>query len=351
MNKKNFLYLIAAVWLSGCTPSVKKAAEHRLNHSAVYENELIIGHCVALVATPTHLIGVDVLQNDHPFFAQNITDTASFFHFGTKGQGAEGFILPFSLQLLDNGQMLVYDIADKTINRLYLDLNTRQCRVVRRQPDEKQCFTLLLNAWEQYLGTGPFTDGMFALLDSTGLRTHTFLEYPCKDQTEKNISNAIRAMAYQGKIKTNTSRTKLAYAAHYADILYFCDLRANDLTLIRKIENNFCQYTADEQNDLTSASIMPENANSCADLYATDQYVYLLYSGKTFREYGEKALETHQLRIYNWQGELLRDVMLDLPCKNLCVSADDATLWAITEMPDPKLVAYDLRGLLNGVKP
>jgi hypothetical protein len=158
-------------------------------------------------------------------------------------------------------------------------------------------------------------------------------------------------MAYQGKVKTNTSCTKLVYAAAYADLVYFYDIERNDIRVIKKIENRFCKYRSEENGDGgISAPIMSDNEYGCVDLYATDQYVYMLYSGKSFNEYRGKIGEAERLRIYDWQGNLLLEADLDLPCKNLCVSADDSFLWAIAEIPEPKIVAYDLNWLIDGLK-
>jgi hypothetical protein len=95
---------------------------------------------------------------------------------------------------------------------------------------------------------------------------------------------------------------------------------------------------------------MPDNEYGCVDLYAKDQYVYMLYSGKTFNKYQEKMGEAERLRIYNWQGNLLKEADIDFPCKNLCVSADDSFLWVIAEIPEPTIVAYNLSWLINGLE-
>jgi hypothetical protein len=324
MNNKIFTCIFAGIWLLSCTPSEKKAVDCHLNHSAVYDNELLIGQCVALVAFSNHIIGIDAQHFYKSFFVQNIADTSSFFYFGDKGQGPGEFIYPFSIQFVDDSSLFVYDWISKRSNRVNIDFESGRTRVTGRLLDEKLCFSVVSTAAEQYLGIGAFTDGMFILLDSTGVRSGMFFEYPYRNQSEKNISNPVRAMAYQGRVKTNTSRTKLVYAAAYADILYFCDIERKDLRIIKKIENRFCKYMPEENEGGISAPIMSDNEYGCVDLYATDRYVYMLYSGRSFKKYREKLGESDRLRIYDWQGELLLEADMDLPCKNLCVSANDS---------------------------
>jgi hypothetical protein len=350
MDNKIFTCIFAGLWLLSCIPSEKKAVDCRLNHSAVYDNDLLLGQCVALIASSNHIIGIDAQNIDKLFFVQNIADTSSFFCFGDKGQGTDEFIYPFSIQFVDDSSLFVYDFMSKKINWVNIDFESGRTGVTGQLLDEKLCFSVVSTAYGQYLGIGAFTDGMFMLLDSTGVRTGMFFEYPYKNMSEKNIRNSVRAMAYQGKVKTNASRTKLVYAAAYADILYFYDIEREDLRIIKKVENRFCKYLPEENGGRISAPIMSDNEYGCVDLYATDQYVYMLYSGRSFKKYQAKMGEADRLRIYDWQGDLLLEADMDLPCKNLCVSADDSFLWTIAELPEPKIVAYDLIGLMDGLK-
>jgi hypothetical protein len=233
-------------------------------------------------------------------------------------------------------------MATREYSELILSPNAECRKSNKRSFTSDVNFRIIKTGYNQYIGLGASPDGMFLLYDSLGNKINSFFEFPCKNTDEQNIKNQLRAMAYQGNIVTNPSGTKFAYAASYADIIHFYNLADNEIQLIQKIETRFCNYVPDEKGGGLSAAIKPANALGYVDLYATDQYVYFLYSGKTILDYKEKALEGSQLKIYTWEGDLLQEIEIDTPCKFFCVSPDDQTMWAIAEIPEPTIVRFEL---------
>ena len=79
-------------------------------------------------------------------------------------------------------------------------------------------------------------------------------------------------------------------------------------------------------------------------LYAcgTEKNVYLLYSGKSYAEAGDKAFISSQIEVYNWEGEKVKTLMLDIPIKSMVVSEDDKTVYAISMNPEPQIVTFNL---------
>ncbi|MDR1098338.1 MAG: TolB-like 6-bladed beta-propeller domain-containing protein [Tannerella sp.] len=341
---KGMLCIIMIFAFSHCQSNDNKYEV--INHSDTCENNLFIGESSFMLLTEkNHLIGLDY-GNDTFFYCQNISRPDSFFRFGTKGQGPDEYIHPFSIQYIDDNTIGVYDAMQKkyteTVLIPYTGSFKKKVVVV-----DKMSFSVLKTACNQYIGIGAYRDAMFTVYDSAGTQFKSFFEYPYKNSDEKKIKNEIRAMAYQGKIRTNLSRTKFVYAASSADIIHFYDIEEGDIRVIKKIENRFCNYIPEENNGAISAAKMPTNKNGCADLYATEKYVYYLYSGRTFAEYRLKFFEGDLLRIYDWNGNLLKEVKTDIPCKNICVSSDDKTMLAIAEIPEPTVIQFDLKNTLH----
>lgn len=48
------------------------------------------------------------------------------------------------------------------------------------------------------------------------------------------------------------------------------------------------------------------------------------------------------LPVFNWEGEKVQTLTLDIPCTNICISSDSQVLWAIANNPDPELVKFIL---------
>ncbi|MDR2474881.1 MAG: TolB-like 6-bladed beta-propeller domain-containing protein [Bacteroidales bacterium] len=316
----------------------------KLAHLENYQNDLFIGTGGYMIATTDHIIGIDHGGGETFFYKQSIHTPDSIYRFGRKGQGPNDFIHPFSLQYVSDSLICSYDVRLKRFFEILLNPDTLPT-VKSLSFDSILHFLIFKTACRQYVGMGIYPDAMFTLLDSSGVQIKSFAEYPYKDATERNIDNRIRAMAYQGRFGTNLSCTKFVYAASSADIIYFYDIEENDIRLIKKIENRFAEYVPNQQGTAISAPFKSTNMRGYVDLYATDQYVYLLYSGRTYSKYKEKMFEANQLRIYDWSGNLRKEMELDISCKFLCVSPDDSLMWAIAEIPDPQIIRFDLKSV------
>jgi hypothetical protein len=340
MMNKVMLWSGFIVCLFGsCQP--RKEKKSFLVHRDYEMNELFIGKGGYIVATgDSCIVGLDT-AGDYFFYRQKVNQPEAFHLFGKRGQGPDEFIFPFSLQYLSDDLLGVYDAQTKQFSEVALNQP--------EHPETKRIsFSLMMNfkvlktQWNQYIGMGAYPDCMYMMFDSSGLQVKPFFEYPYKDSDEKHIGNPVRSMAYQGKMVANPSATRFAYASSYADIIHFYRISFGDIQLIQKIENRFCDYVPEEKNGGISAPIQSTNQNGCVDLYATEKYVYLLYSGKSFGEYQEKAFEGNEVRMYDWSGNLLGEMALDIPCKFFCVSPDDQTMWAIAEIPEPTIVRFEL---------
>jgi hypothetical protein len=249
-----------------------------------------------------------------------------------------------SLQYISDDLAGCYDGSTRQFSEIALNskttpLKTKKCSFIS---DVNMNFQVIKDGFNQYIGLGIYPEGMFMLYDSLGTAIRSFFEYPYKDADEKSIKHEFRAMAYQGKIILNPSGTKFAYTARFADVIHFYAVSNKNIQLIKKVENRFCEYAPDEGGRGYGSAIKPTNRNGYADIYTTEKYVYLLYSGKTILEYREKMLESNQLKIYDWSGQLLKEIELDIPCKYFCVSPDDKNMWAIAEIPEPTIVRFDL---------
>ncbi|MDR1379882.1 MAG: TolB-like 6-bladed beta-propeller domain-containing protein [Tannerella sp.] len=342
MNKSVLLPVLGLVILSSCRSPEKKTSVISLTHTVCDMNGLMIGSGGYMVATEdSHIVGIDH-REDFFFYCQDTNRPAAPYRFGKKGQGPDEFVHPFSLQYISDSLITTYDMSSRQFSEITLNPRSPRLKVSTLPFTADMNFRILKTRHGRHVGLGIYREGMFQLYDSQGNKVGYFFEYPYRDANEKNISNPVRAMAYQGKISANPSATRFAYAAACADIIHFYDIAEDDIRLIKKIETRFCEYVPDEYDGGTGAGITPTNRNGYVDLYATDNCVYALYSGKTFREDREKALESTLLRIYDWSGELLTEATLDVPCKFMCVSPDDETMWAIAEIPEPAIVRFDL---------
>jgi hypothetical protein len=310
--------------------------------------ELMLGRGGFLtVSDDGYLAGLDI-GNEKLFFKQKINQPEILSWHGIIGQGPDEFLLPRSIQYVSDS---IYGTYDAHLCA-YIEITLG---ILENEPVKRKNvsfagsfnFDVLQTAYNQYIGLNVSDSCLLIMYDSLGTKLKTFLEYPYKDADEHKISSPIRAMAYQGLIVTNRSRNKLVYVSNFADIINFYRINDGDIQIIKENENGYCQYLpGDGVKDRLSAPISPKNKFGFVDVYATDRHVYALYSGKTAKEDGIMAvMQSNELRIYDWSGELVKIANLDTDCKHLCISSDDKTMFAVSDMPEPVIVCFGLNDL------
>ena len=72
-------------------------------------------------------------------------------------------------------------------------------------------------------------------------------------------------------------------------------------------------------------------------------YIYLLYSGKNFRDAGMDAFKAHVIYQLSWNGKPINKFETDYPLTNFCVSDNDDVLYALADKGEVELVQYTLK--------
>jgi hypothetical protein len=175
------------------------------------------------------------------------------------------------------------------------------------------------------------------VLDEKGTPLKGFGEWPYQDEQEKKVPGTTRARVYQGKLEVSPSKDKLVFAVTSGDMLYFYRILPNgELELISKQENAYAHY------DHSSGAHYGTAPHHHLDACTTEDYVYTLYSGRSLKEHGMSCFQGNLIRVYDWEGNLVKKLQLDIDIKQMAVSKDNRKIYAIADLPDPVLVVFEL---------
>jgi hypothetical protein len=189
----------------------------------------------------------------------------------------------------------------------------------------------------RYVATGIYEDNHLMVLDEKGTSLKGFGEWPYQDEQEKKVPGKIRASVYQGKLEVSPSGDKLVFAVKSGDMLYFYRVLPNgELELISKQENAYAHY------DHTNGAHYGSAPHHYIDACTTEDYVYTLYSGRNLKEHGMSCFQGNLIRVYDWEGNLVKKLQLDIDIKQMAVSKDNRKIYAIADLPDPVLVVFEL---------
>ena len=111
-----------------------------------------------------------------------------------------------------------------------------------------------------------------------------------------------------------------------------------ELALKFKQENAYAEY---DYEDFLYGMHYVFSPYYFMDVCLTDDYVYALYSGKQ-RDDELEACQSNLIRVYDWDGTLVKKLQLDIDVQQIAVTKDNRKVYAIADLPDPVLVIFKL---------
>lgn len=251
--------------------------------------------------------------------------------------------MPYSIQFTDQF-VGVFDAQTKTYSEFAVPNEEEMPRTEKEIRFQAMSSRIIKTSFGQYISLS-LNEHMFELMDSAGSTINTFFEYPYQNGNERKVR--FRAYAYQGTLATNPSKTKFVYSSFRGEILHFYAIEENNIEVIAKIEKEYPLYKDQSNENSKGVSYDANGKNGYIATYATDNFVYAIYSGQTVYEQTEKRsvnFEGDILRIFDWGGILVEEYELDVPCSYLCVSDDDTQMWAVVTNHEGEIVlaSFDL---------
>lgn len=338
MNKYISLSLLVLLLSCQTKKELENIPECTLQHELLFENEPVIGK-VRNMALMNDSIPVIININSGKVFQlldykrQNIKD------YGDWGQGPDELLFPVSLFASGDNRISFWDINKRRYSAVQIsegDTVVRFSHLFERR-DSLFHFEILPVVNGQFVATGIYKDYRLVLLDSKGCFSKGIGQCPFRNEEESKVSGMVRSEIYQGKIAVNPSGTKLVHALLHADILSFYEISGSgDLQLKSEQINAYPDY------QYNSAAMSISSPVYYLDVCATGRYVYALYSGRNYKDHKEKAFVGKTVKVYDWNGKIVKKINLDTDVKVMCVSSDDRKIYAIAHHPDPVLVSFTL---------
>lgn len=338
--KAGLLLLLALLSaFMSCSDKVKtEVKETKLEFKTLFVDSLMIGKATEMLLVDSNLLISD-RQSDSLFHWVNLNKLTSK-DIGQIGQGP-GEFLHFDNFYHINNNYGFYDRRLRTSNdiiflkdRILLNKNVRYGSIHYR---------LVPTAFNTFVGIGPYEKGLFHILDIKGIAVDTIGEQPYRDEAERSVPELARAMAYQGKIVTSPKGDYLVHAIFMSPIISFYKLSLANIELLKSHVDCYPTYKPELGNNSYASAMSRSNILGFIDVAVTDRYVYALLSGKSTRESGLSAFAGNVIRVYDWNGNLLKIYTCNTDLTTLCVSADDSIMYAIGLVEDYELLVANLK--------
>jgi hypothetical protein len=149
--------------------------------------------------------------------------------------------------------------------------------------------------------------------------------------------------AWVGKLALRPAGDRMVIATQYADQI---ELYGTDGTLLKKVRGPFQfdpRFTVAIAGDMQTMSSDESMRMGYADVTATNESIYALFSGRTREGFGQDAPFGRFVHVYDWEGKLLRVLELDAAIISLALSPDGRRMYGAAHDPEPVIMVFDLK--------
>lgn len=258
-------------------------------------------------------------------YKQETTSLKLIDTFGETGQGPNEFIFPEPMKLTSDK----ITIFDRSLIRLS-EFSFPPTETVKISSITKKSFVGLNNIlrFDEDLFVGlTYLDTARLVMVNNEILYPSKLEYPIDGVIAPMRQ---KALVYQGNLLKHPSKDEFVYVSLYGKILEFykLDRAKNEIKEFISKSIIFPKYTPIEDKKEMESNFTIDNITGFIYAFASDNYIYLLYSGKTVKD--SRKNFSNQIEVYDWEGNLIKVLILDKDLSAFCVDTQRQMLYGVT---------------------
>lgn len=339
-----FFLLLKVLFIISCNKTINSPIQHfEKNSNETLTYSRIINLEKYNILKPIDAIRIDDLymiwdnKNDNIFNLIDPLTTKSITGIN-KGNGPDEIISPSSFQNQD-GKLLIYDISLRRINQIEISPDSTLILIKKQEINTDNRLFIVNSIDSNFIATGIFEDHWLVNLTTDG-KIASGIDFPTFEVTN-NTPKVQLSMLYISTLMANTSDNKkvVAVTQKHGVISFFNYVNGSTLKEYKQIKYYPPIYTIEESG---SIAFSKENKVGFCAVDCDSEYVYVLYSGRTFAKDGILNHHCENLLIYDWNGNPIKHYLLDIPLYSMRYNEKDKLIYGIAYYPEGVLVEYRL---------
>ncbi|MCQ4874334.1 MULTISPECIES: BF3164 family lipoprotein [Odoribacteraceae] len=188
------------------------------------------------------------------------------------------------------------------------------------------------------ISTGVFTDGRYALMDDG--KEEFFLDFP-KIPTYRSVSDTLMSALFASNIiKIKPDGTKFVCANMLSGIIDFCSLIPCNITRITEL--NLYSPKATLKSRRNPVAYSAGNLYGFRDVEVSDDYIFALYSGRSYQQYKDLMIYGERIVVFDWEGNHVRTYLLRDPFTSISYNKEENAIYGLTNNPNSVLIKHTL---------
>lgn len=339
MIKKNAYLLLFLLLLISCNNRVAK------NEVISVQSELMIPD--SMLRKPTTLCLTDDYLLVCNMDADTIIDVFNFEgkhinSFLPKGQGPEEGLFVVHLQY-DKKNKCIYapDVHKSSLLRFSNIAYRPRIETIFKYICEPNDSVYLLN-WYGKLANGDIIagnasgGGMLSRFSGNGKFMKYYVDFPDKKMLDERLTDYANGSLYVPRASVSPNGDKVAFVYDNADIVTIATLDSNNQLETKSIINALPNDVVALQfgKNTVLGSITGKTIIYYQSVTTSENYIYALYMGRPYDDIKKTGYVSTIVKVYNWDGELCKELSLDKLVRNIAITPDDQFLYAIEESDD-----------------
>ncbi|MEG2555471.1 MAG: BF3164 family lipoprotein [Odoribacter sp.] len=203
-------------------------------------------------------------------------------------------------------------------------------------PSDKQHFSAV-KAGDVVISTGMYEKGRYLLYTPEDSSAHYFLSYP-EHPDYPNIQETTKGILYASSIlKVRPDNGAFVCADRYSGIIDICRISGNCISRIRELDFHYPKVMISEIG-IPDVTYYTTNQLGFTDVSVSNESIYAIYSGKTYRQSKEKFQQCSVMLQFNWEGNLIKAYNLGAPLTDICYDNVDKAIYGIAHLPESALI-------------
>lgn len=259
---------------------------------------------------------------------------------GGKGKGPREIDYLWTMDFKPgSGSGWLFDFSSRTIH--YFDGDSLTGKSIRLQNMGQPMGPVWIKG-DSIASVGLYEDGRLGLYGSDGLFGR-FIGAPPPGDAEVPIP--VRQHAYEAATQTNSDGSRIVVVSQNTDLIEIFSTESLVYTVLGP-GFNVPMYTLHGDDEGHRWLVLnDETIKSYTDVDATDDLVFALYSGQTFKDFKNSTWQmppSQTVFVFSWSGMPIAKLEIEDGALAISVSDDGHDLYAIYHRPVPMIMHYDL---------
>ena len=196
---------------------------------------------------------------------------------------------------------------------------------------------------DKVLSTGLYTEGRYQLYSPTSGELDYGVAYPAHP-VYPEIEERTKSILFASNVlRARPDAKAFVCADMYSGVLDVCRLDGREISLVKRLVYHHPRVEIREfKKKMPRVTYTKDNRFGFTDVCVTDEYIYAIYSGKTYQSDRNTFQDCHTLIKIDWEGTVCGTYPIDTALTQIAFDEQEKALYGIAKTPKATLVRLNL---------